>query len=82
MQLHYTKMYGGVEVYIHAVLNSQLGASTGTTSGVVTQRNMVMGPSGPGTKNGCAGEYQHQYTRPNDWPVNLCTKQRWSCLHA
>jgi hypothetical protein len=31
---------------------------------VACQTNMVMGPAGPETKNGCAGEGQQQINRP------------------
>jgi hypothetical protein len=33
---------------------------------VVRQRNMVMSPTGSGTRNDCAGESQQQFTRLTD----------------
>jgi hypothetical protein len=35
------------------------------TIGVVRQKNMVMSPTRPETKNDCAGEDQQQFNRPN-----------------
>jgi hypothetical protein len=35
----------------------------GNEDSVVREKNIVMGPAGPGTKNDCAGEAQQQFTR-------------------
>jgi hypothetical protein len=37
-----------------------------TNPNVMKQENMVMSPLGLGKNNGCAGEAQNQFTRPND----------------
>jgi hypothetical protein len=42
--------------------------SSYTTPRVVRQKDMVMSPAGPGTRNDCAGEDQHKFIRPTDQP--------------
>jgi hypothetical protein len=48
--------------------------------GVVRQKNMVISPAEPGTKNDCAGEGQQQFTRPTaescfpEEYIGLCVK--------
>jgi hypothetical protein len=44
---------------------------SGTIPRVVRQKNMVMSPIGPGTKNDCAGDGQQQFTR-SDQTEELC----------
>jgi hypothetical protein len=41
---------------------------------VVIQKNMVMSPMGPRTKNGCAGNGQQQFTQPSEWQDSLTTE--------
>jgi hypothetical protein len=41
------------------------GGSKFTTPRVLTQKNTVMSPVGPETKNDCAVEGQHKFTQPN-----------------
>jgi hypothetical protein len=33
---------------------------------VVREKNIVVSPAGPGTKNGCAGERRQKFTRNQD----------------
>lgn len=40
------------------------------------QKNMVMSPVGPGTKNGCAGEGQQQFSRQPDGQKQKAVNQK------